>query len=324
MRFAVVGCGWISAAMHGPAYAVCIREHPDLVPAACCDVDAGKAEALAKQVGFERTYTDLDIMLERERLDAVCLNVPPHLACELGCRVLRRGIALLTEKPPGLTRQDLERLIAAAHAGGARHMVAFNRRWAPLLRELRRQLGACDVEHVCYIQSRVGRRDADFSTTLIHAVDAVRALAGSDYRRVCITYQELAEVGPGIANYFLSAEMAGGGLAQIEVTPLAGVALERALVSARGWSAELRHPTGTDGVGQLNVFKQGELRVSLTGSEAAGGMEEWRTAGFLQEDRAFFTGLLSGHELPDGLESARQSVAVMEAVRERRAEVVFA
>jgi predicted dehydrogenase len=323
-RFAVIGCGWITAALHGPVYGAYVREHPDLVPAACCDVDLGRAEEIRRRFGFQRAWSDPRAMLAEEDLDAVCLNVPPGLASALGCVVLRRGVALLSEKPPGLTPDELENMIAAAREGGAGHMVAFNRRWAPLTRRLRSRLEGLAVEHLLCTQSRVNRRDADFGTTLVHAVDTVGFLAGSEYRRVQIEWRELADVAPGAANYVLRAEMANGALAEIAVTPMAGIAVERTLVSARHFSAELRHPTGADGTGGLDIYTQGRCESSLNGVEAAGGNEAWCLEGFYQEDAAFFDALLEGRKPPDGLETARQAVAIMAAARERRREVVFA
>jgi predicted dehydrogenase len=324
MRFAVIGCGWITGALHAPSYAQIMREQGGLEAAACCDVDAARAEQTRARFGFGRAYTDPLRLLAEERLDAVCLNVPPALTCELACAVLRRGIALLTEKPPGLTTAELEQMIAAAEAGGAAHMVAFNRRWMPLARELRARLGDRPVEHVQYSMVRAGRRDADFSTTAVHAVDAASFLAGSAYRALRIGYQELPEEGPGAANFYLDAEMVGGAQVRIAATPLAGATIERALVAARGWSADLRCPVGNDGAGRLEIYAGGKPEAVVEGAACADGNEEWRLGGFYQENQAFFNALLAGERPPDGLESARQAVAIMQALRERRAEVVFA
>lgn len=323
MRFGVIGCGWITGAVHGPAYLRYMQAHPEVIAAACCDVDAGRAESTRDRFGFRRAWSDPAAMLAEERLDAVCLNVPPALTCAIGCHVLRRGIALLCEKPPGLTVDELEQMIAAAKEGGGAHMVAFNRRWLPLARALRAMLGEKPVEHVHYTLSRVGRSDADFSTTAIHAIDAARFLAGRDYRRVELAYQALHEVGPGVANVSIRAEMANGALAEIALTPLAGMAVERALVSARGWSAELHCPIGADGQGSLRVFVDGRIEAQMNGVEAAGGDEAWLLEGFYQEDAAFFDALLAGAQPPDGLETARQPVAIMQAMRERKREVDF-
>jgi myo-inositol 2-dehydrogenase / D-chiro-inositol 1-dehydrogenase len=324
MRFAVIGCGWITGAIHAPALAAYMRSHPEMAAAACCDIDPVRAEAVRENFGFLRAWSDAEAMLAVEALDAVCLNVPPALTCELGCQVLRRGIPLLSEKPPGLTSGELERLIAAANEGGAANMVAFNRRWMPLTLELRRRLGDRPVEHVQYTLSRVARRDPDFSTTAVHAVDAVSFLAGSAYRRVEIRWREMPGEGAGVADFSLWGEMENGAQVEIAVTPLAGVSVERALVSARGWSADLRCPTGVDGCGGLDIYAEGKLEAALDGKLIAGGDEDWRLGGFFNEDAAFFDALQAGRRPPDGLETARQAVAIMQAIRMRQSQVIFA
>jgi myo-inositol 2-dehydrogenase / D-chiro-inositol 1-dehydrogenase len=71
-------------------------------------------------------------MLDTERPDAVSLVAPVERTCELACLILECGFPLLVEKPPGRTVAEVDRMIAAA--GGVAHQVAFNRRFAPLLR----------------------------------------------------------------------------------------------------------------------------------------------------------------------------------------------
>ena len=80
--------------------------------------------------------------------------------------------------------------MAAARAGGCGgrevpHQVAFNRRYVPLLAELRERIrllpAGATLQHVRYEMVRVNRRDPDFSTTAVHAIDAVRFIAGADF-----------------------------------------------------------------------------------------------------------------------------------------------
>jgi predicted dehydrogenase len=65
-----------------------------------------------------------------------------------------RGLPTLLEKPPGLDVAEIDHLIAAATRTGAPHLVAFNRRFVPLVRELARRLAALGgpeaVHHLRY------------------------------------------------------------------------------------------------------------------------------------------------------------------------------
>src|ERR1051326_2058162 len=98
-----IGCGGMSTRAHGPSYARYAATHPETTLAACCDLDAGRAETFRARFGFERCYTDIVTMLETEQPDVVCLVAPVELTCDLACLILERGLPLLMEKPPGQT-----------------------------------------------------------------------------------------------------------------------------------------------------------------------------------------------------------------------------
>src|SRR5690242_16205539 len=98
-RIATVGCGGMATTGHGPAYARYAATRAGTVLVACCDLDPERAETFRARFGFARAYTDLDVMLDRERPGAVALVAPVDRTCDLACRILERGIPLLTEKP---------------------------------------------------------------------------------------------------------------------------------------------------------------------------------------------------------------------------------
>ena len=62
------------------------------------------------------------------------------------------------------------------------HQVAFNRRYTPLVVELKRRLAGATIQHIDCQFYRVGRTGSDFTTTAIHGIDTVRFLAGCDLR----------------------------------------------------------------------------------------------------------------------------------------------
>jgi len=261
-------------------------------------------------------------MLDAERPDAVSLVVPVERTGELAGLILEWGFPLLLEKPPGRTVAEVDRMIAAA--GGIVHQVAFNRRFAPLVRELKRRLDdvGSPLQHVRYEMARVDRRDPDFSTTAIHGVDAVRFLAGSDYAEVRFRYQPLAGVGPGVVNVFLDAVMESGVTAQLGFCPLAGVVVERATLHARDHTFELHLGIwdSVDAPGRVRHFEHGRLHREVAGDSVAERDAPFVHGGFYGEYESFLVALREGRPPSPSLEEARQSVAVMECMRERRNE----
>jgi predicted dehydrogenase len=318
-----IGCGEHARVAHGPSQARCARERAGLVLAACCDVDAARAESFRRDFGYARAFTDLAAMLEAERPDAVVVVLPVEKTVAVASLVLERGIPLLLEKPPGKTVAEVDLLIAAAAKRRVPHQVAFNRRFAPLVREMRRRIAeAGPLQHLHYEMTRVERRDPDFSTTAIHGLDAVRYLAGCDYAEARFRYRELAELGPGVADILVDAVMTSGATAHLAFCPLAGVLVERATAHAHGHTLFLHVPmwAGVDSPGRLWHFQGGKLVADVGGEQCGDGTALFELGGFYRETTAFLDALAAGRDPAPGLAESRQSVEIAERMRERRAE----
>lgn len=326
MKLCAIGCGEHAASSHGPAQALYAALHPGFTLAACCDLDPARAAAHRERFGFARSYCDPWLMLEAERPDAVVLVVSEDAACAVASRVLELGYPLLLEKPPGRTPQEVDRMAAAADTGGRAggpvpHQVAFNRRFAPMVRAARECAASLGVplQHVHYEMTRVGRRDPDFSTTAIHGIDAVRFLAGSDYASVRFSYRDRPEIGPGVADIFMDAVMRSGTTAHLAFFPNAGVVVERATIHACGHTLFVRIPMwgGVDSPGRFEHFEGGRLRAQASGEP---GAEPFLLGGFYAEYEAFLGDLAAGRTPSPGLRESRQSVAVAERIRQRESE----
>ena len=328
MRLCVIGCGEHATSSHGPSQARYAAEHGSLELAGCCDVDGSRAEAYRVRFGFQRSYEDPIVMVDGESADAVAVVVADAAICEVACRVLERGIPALIEKPPGRTTRELDAMSSAADRGRrdepVPHQVAFNRRFAPLVREARRRIDGfattSAVQHVYYEMTRVNRRDPDFSTTAIHGIDAVRYLAGSDFRHVRFRYQDLGQLGPGVANIFLDAVMASGATAHLSFTPMAGAVVERATVHAQDRSLYLRIPmwSGFDAPGRLVHLEKGRVIADLVGEAS----EPFVQGGFYGEYEAFLGDLAAGRSPSPSLRESRQSLEIAERIRAREGEFV--
>jgi predicted dehydrogenase len=299
--------------------------HGGIELAACCDLDAERAESHRKAFGFARHYTDAFAMLEAERPDAVALVVPIEHTSDIAARILERGVPLLVEKPPGQTVAEVDRLIAAAESRDppVPHQVALNRRFAPLIRELRHRLDVSPpIQHVHYEMTRVDRRDPDFSVTAIHGIDTVRFIAGSDYAHARFRYVEMPHLGPGVTNIFMDAVMVSGASAHLAFCPVAGVVVERTAVHVRDESFYLNVPmwAAFDSPGRLQHLVRGELREDVSGDALPDGTALFETGGFYGEYVAFFEALAAGRPPSPGFGEARQSVAVAEHIRHRESE----
>jgi myo-inositol 2-dehydrogenase / D-chiro-inositol 1-dehydrogenase len=319
-KIAVIGCGWISSACHAPAYVEYARSHPQVRLAACCDTDVTRAEKLAGTFGFETVYTDYRAMLQTEKPDVVCLNVNEKYICEIGCQVLQASYPLLTEKPPGLNLEEIDRLIEAARSSGAPHQVAFNRRFTPLIKELKHSLENLHMQYIQVDFARVKRSNEDFSTTAIHAIDLARFLTGRDYEFIRFSYQAMPELGPNTANFRLVGELAGGLPAVLNFFPVSGEALECYTVFALDNLLCASIAMGPAGPGHFHHAQAGCSPRDVSGVDLSQRQESYFLGGFYDEDAAFFDAVQSGGQSSPTLAECRQSIEIMQCLRQRVAE----
>ncbi len=108
-----------------------------------------------RRFGFTTASTSAEAVLEDETLDAIFIVTRHHTHADLVCRALRTGKAVFVEKPLALTHEELDRVVEViAETGNDRLMVGFNRRFAPLLTEMKSQFGpACSSAVTRYLVS---------------------------------------------------------------------------------------------------------------------------------------------------------------------------
>src|SRR5262249_30083048 len=95
-----------------------------------------------RRFGFETASTTADAVLEDESLDAIFIVTRHATHARLVCRALETGKAVFVEKPLALTGDELQQVIdAVAATSNERLMVGFNRRFAPLLVEMKSRFG---------------------------------------------------------------------------------------------------------------------------------------------------------------------------------------
>ena len=88
-------------------------------------------------------------MFEDESLDAIFIVTRHATHAGLVCRALETGKAVFVEKPLALTREETDQIAEVVEkTGNDRLMVGFNRRFAPLLRAMRKGFGAAAAPSV--------------------------------------------------------------------------------------------------------------------------------------------------------------------------------
>jgi predicted dehydrogenase/threonine dehydrogenase-like Zn-dependent dehydrogenase len=115
-----------------------------------------------RKFGFRAVSTSADAVLADESLAAVFIVTRHHSHADLVCQALRAGKAVFVEKPLALTGEQLQRVIdTVAETGNDRLMVGFNRRFAPLLGQLRKEFGSAGQACAARYLVNAGRLDSD-------------------------------------------------------------------------------------------------------------------------------------------------------------------
>lgn len=106
--FGIIGCGVIA-----PTHAKALQEIEGVRLVAVCDLVPEKAEKFGQENNCDY-YTDLEKMLRREDLDAVCVTTPSGLHAEVGIQAAKAGKHLVVEKPIDVSLENADALISAA------------------------------------------------------------------------------------------------------------------------------------------------------------------------------------------------------------------
>ncbi|MFC6156368.1 bi-domain-containing oxidoreductase [Kribbella jiaozuonensis] len=138
VRLGFVGAGNYASSMLLPH----LQKDEDAVLARVATNKSLSAANAQRRFGFEQISTDAQEVLSDDRLDAIFVVTRHSTHAELACQALETGKAVFVEKPLALTDEELDRIVATVDAtGNDRLMVGFNRRFAPLLTDLKGRFG---------------------------------------------------------------------------------------------------------------------------------------------------------------------------------------
>jgi predicted dehydrogenase len=255
-------------------------------------------------------------MLNEIKPDAVSLVVPVRFTADIAYDILKLGYNLITEKPPGMTAEECRLILFGVNESNKKAMAAFNRRFMPLVKKLKDNMGNTAPDHIAYDFFRCGRKDADFSTTAIHGVDTVKMLAGSDYLKISIEYQDLSSTPVG--NIFLKGKMLSGTTVSLKFYPDSGLTAERATVvsGSKTWFLNMPIWDCPDYPGGLLYYENGLLMENITGEMT----DKFISSGFYDEHRDFYEAIRNELPVPHEIEDSFQSVEMMEYIRSKRGE----
>ena len=138
LRIGFIGAGNYASSMLLPHLA----NQPEITLAHVATRRSLSAVNAQRKFGFGDAGTDPEAVFEDPTIDAVFIVTRHSTHADLTCRALETGKAVFVEKPLALTSDELDRIVAMVDAtGNDKLMVGFNRRFAPILVEMRTRFG---------------------------------------------------------------------------------------------------------------------------------------------------------------------------------------
>lgn len=125
LKLGIIGAGAITQVAHLPV----LRKLKGVEVVAICDTDLPKARALANRFQVRDAFSDIEELLEFEKLDAVAICTPNHLHEPHVLAALSAGVHVLVERPLSLTGAGAQRILRQAEKRNRVLMVGMNHRY---------------------------------------------------------------------------------------------------------------------------------------------------------------------------------------------------
>jgi predicted dehydrogenase len=150
IRTAILGYGRSGGTMHAGG----VERNAAFEMTAVCDVDRERRAQAAARFGCA-VYDDYRRMIEKERLDLVCVITRSDQHCEMTCDCLNAGLNVLVTKPWAVNETEAHRMVAAAAKARGLLMPWLPARWGSDLRRLKQLLAEKAIGDVFLVRRAV-------------------------------------------------------------------------------------------------------------------------------------------------------------------------
>jgi predicted dehydrogenase len=307
-----IGAGSFARTYHGPTLQrLASSSEPRITLEGICDLDRPRAESFARDFGFRQAFDDFHRMIEAVGPDLIYCMVYPGATAGVVEQLLPLRIPLFTEKPPGVTLAQAERLASLAREQDVINAVAFNRRSMPGIQRLKKWAAADGpIRHARAEMLRNRRLEADFAIgTAIHPLDCLRYLCGEVTRldTHCTPYSA-----PPARDFLVRLTFSSGAVAELAVLVDCGLTREQYALHLENQLMEVS--LGTAYACPFCYSGERIYRNNAQVLDEPAPEDPLIAGGFLGEHEAFLNAVLEGQAPPSCLEDARHSLRLALAV----------
>ncbi len=329
VKVAVIGAGGIARSVHLPS----LSEMEDVQVVAICDLVPERAKEQAAKWGIPKTYTLISEMFANEDIDAVYCLVEPGNMYHVAARSIEHGYHTFIEKPPGITSYQADSLACKADQAGKQMMVAFNRRYIPVVRKtkelVKQATNTVTQVEGCFFKYGDAAFDngslCSFTSDTIHAVDLMRYLSDGKEAVKAATiikrydspvdnaWNGVCLFDNGITGIIKANYLVGGRVHQFQMH---GVGVSAFIDLGMGAEIDVKSRILTHSGGiSYSLASTGaakEESIMLDGRELAGSDQFHKFYGYYFEDRHFIDCVKSGETPETCIQDARLSVHLVE------------
>ncbi len=158
INWGIIGCGNVTEVKSGPAF----NKIPGSRLVAVMRRDASKAADYAKRHGVPRWYSDADLLMNDEEVNAIYIATPPASHLHYAIAALRKGLNVYVEKPVTLTALEAKQLADVVKSTGAKLTVAHYRRGLPLFLKIKELINNNLVGDIRTVQIRLWKSEKHF------------------------------------------------------------------------------------------------------------------------------------------------------------------
>lgn len=324
----VIGTGGMANGVHLPS----LRDMEDVNIVALCDLVDERLKRTAEKFEVSRTYLSYHQMLANEDLDAVLCLVEPSNHFHVVNSCLDAKLDVFMEKPPGVNLYQAESLCRKAEQVGKILMVGFNRRYIPVVREVKRAFA--EITHVtqvegCFYKYGSGAFDRGglpaFESDTIHAVDLVRWMAGATPVEAATMTMSVDE--PVVNAWNAVTRFDNGAIGIIKANYRTGGRVHRFEMHGPGASAFINLGMGGpqceafllrhDGGQQYSLSAGaagGDSNAYFSGAKYANSDQFYRYYGFYYEDRHFIDCVKDRSEPETSIQDAVKSFRYIDLI----------
>jgi len=313
VRVGMIGAGSMANAVHYPSLA----EFKDAVIEAICDLDQKRLDETANKYGVERRYRDYRDMIERNHLDAIYIVMPPHHLYDIVIACLNKGLNVFIEKPPGISLEQTRNMALVAKKNGCLTMVAFNRRYIPLMRKAKsivEERGPIIQCMATFYKNMVGQEHPYYQGAVdvltcdaIHAVDTLRWMAG-EVERVASNVKSIYADYENSFNALI--EFTGGCTGFLVTNWAVGKRVHTFEMHAKGISAFINPNEGA-----VIYSDNRDEGYVLKADEVAGSREFAKYYGYFAENRHFIDCVRECRQPESSFEDAVKTMELLEDIR---------